>query len=122
MRVAAHAPVARGQRREVEVGVRVGFDGSRGIVIGAEKLGAGEKRRTAALGADPEQRVRLAVEDGPQRRVGIREVQQRDVAQRLERQQARGTVGGLQLPRRQAGARRDGQELDQIAAGEAGAQ
>src|SRR5258708_329433 len=76
--VAAHAPVARGQRREVEVGVRVGLDGSRGIVIGAEKLGAGEKRRTAALGADPEQRVRLAVEHGPQRRVGIREVQQRD--------------------------------------------
>jgi hypothetical protein len=85
-------------------------------MVRAQELPAGEKRRTAALRADSEQRVGLAIEHGLQRRVGIGDVQERDVAERLEGHQARRAVGGLQLARRQAGACCDGQELDQIPA------
>jgi len=113
--IAAHPAVSRRQCRKVEVRVRIGLDGAGGDVVRAEELGAGEERRPATLGADPEDRVGLAIEHGAERRVSIRDVQQRDVAERLECEQARGTVGRLEPPRRQPSARRDREELDQVA-------
>ena len=49
-------------------------------------------------------------------RVG--EVEQRHVAERLEGEQPRRTVSGLQRARRQARPRRDRQELHEVTAGD----
>src|SRR5207253_6079020 len=56
--------------------------------------------RSVLLGADADQRVGLAVEDGQQRGVRIGHVEQRDVAERLELQQVPAAVVGRELDRK----------------------
>ena len=95
VRVAAHPSVARGQGGEVHRGERVGARAARRDPVVREQRRAGQIRRLAALAADAEQRVGLAIVDGPQRGVRVGQVQQRDVAERLELEQPLGRLVGL---------------------------
>ena len=96
MRVAPHPPVPRGQHREIEIRAGIRLDGTRREVIRAKQLGAGQKRRPAALGADADDRVGLAIEHRPKRRVGVGDMEQGHVAERLESEEPVRAVGGFE--------------------------
>src|SRR5437763_11181246 len=117
--VTAHPAVARRQRREVEVRRGVRLDGARRDVVGPEELGAGEERRLAVLSAYTDERVGLAVVEGAQRRVRIGEVEQGDVAERLELEEPLGAVGGLEPTWIEPRRRGHREELQEVAAAEA---
>ncbi len=115
MGIAAHAAVPRGQGGEIEVGVGVGLHGGGREVVRAEQLLTREKRRATALGADADDRVGLAVEHRAKCRVRVGDVEQGHVAQRLEGEEPRGTVRGLETLRREPGARSDREQLEEVA-------
>ena len=98
--------------------VGVGLDRAGSDVIGAQQRLARQEGRLPPLGADAQDGVRLPIEHGAERPVRVGEVEQRHVAERLEGQQPRRTVSGLQRARRQARPRRDRQELHEVTAGD----
>ena len=74
------------------------------------------------LSAHTDERVRLAVVEGAQRPVRVGEVEQRDVAERLELEEPLGAVGGLEPTRIEPRRRGHREELQEVAAAEAEAQ
>ena len=113
--VAAQSAVASGERREVQGCIRVRRGGVGRQVVGAQELRARDERRLAALVADANQRVRFAVEHGTGGRVGVGQVQQRDVAEGLELEKALGPVVGLEPPRVDPRCGGDREELEEVA-------
>src|SRR5438132_993828 len=113
--VAAHSAVASGERREVQGRVRVRRGGVGRQVVGAQELRARDERRLAALVAEADQRIGLAVEHGTRGRVGVGHVQQRDVAEGLELEEALGPVVGLEPPRVDPRCGGDREELEEVA-------
>ena len=88
VRVAPHPAIARGERLEVQVAQRIRFGRSARDPIGAQERLARQERRLARLVAHPDQRIRLSVVDGVERGVRIGHVEQGDVAEVLEVEQA----------------------------------
>ena len=85
----ADASIGLGQRLEILVGQRIGRGRLLGNAEALEKVLAGEMRRLAPRLADAEIDRRLAEIDRHQLAVDIGDVQQRDVAERVELEQFR---------------------------------
>ena len=99
-------PYACAARCEVEVGERVRVARAGRDAEMLEQVLADEMRRLAPRGADAEVDVRLAEVDRQELRVAVGEVQQADVAERLDAVVERGAGG--EVLRRRAGDRQSG--------------